>query len=181
METAIANVNTSLLTGGVLVTAVLFGFLFNLRIAFISMTAIPLSLLMAVIILGRWGDPERTHTGWLGNRELAKSWMTRSLTWRTSPGGFRKTTLEQPRSAFLVVLDASIEVRSAVVYATFVVAPQVFVPVLTVSGIQGRLFAPLGLAYILAILASLLVAMTLTPALLRAVIRESSRLPNPLG
>jgi Cu/Ag efflux pump CusA len=72
--------------------------------------------------------------------------------------------LGRPRSAFRVVLDASIEVRSAVVYATFVVA-LVFVPVLTMSGLQGRLFAPLGQAYLLAILASLLVALTVTPAL----------------
>src|ERR1043165_6225045 len=69
-----------------------------------------------------------------------------------------------PRSAFRVVFDASIEVRSAVVYATFVVA-LVFIPVLTMGGIQGKLFAPLGVAYILATLASLLVALTVTPAL----------------
>jgi len=72
--------------------------------------------------------------------------------------------LAQPRLAFQVVLDASIEVRSAVVYATFAVA-LVFVPILTMSGVAGRLFAPLGVAYILAVMASLLVALTLTPAL----------------
>ena len=70
----------------------------------------------------------------------------------------------EPRSAARVVLEASLEVRSSVVYATFVVA-LVFVPVLTLTGVQGALFRPLGLAYILAILASLLVALTVTPAL----------------
>jgi len=73
-------------------------------------------------------------------------------------------TLAKPRSAFIVILDASLEVRTAVVYATFIVA-LVFVPVLTLSGLQGKFFAPLALSYILAIMASLGVALTLTPAL----------------
>ncbi|MBW4029042.1 MAG: efflux RND transporter permease subunit, partial [Acidobacteria bacterium] len=72
--------------------------------------------------------------------------------------------LGHPRSAFSVVFDASIEVRSAVVYATFAVI-LVFIPILTLSGVAGRLFAPLGIAYILSVLASLVVALTVTPAL----------------
>src|SRR5204862_1464480 len=75
---------------------------------------------------------------------------------------------EDSRAVFQVVLDASLEVRSAVVYASFIVA-LVFLPVLTMSGIQGRFFAPLGVAFILAILASLLVALTVTPALCLAM------------
>jgi Cu/Ag efflux pump CusA len=72
--------------------------------------------------------------------------------------------LAQPLPVAIVVYDASIEVRSSVVYATFIVA-LVFVPLLTLNGVAGRLFAPLGYSYILAILVSLLVALTLTPAL----------------
>src|SRR6185369_3712436 len=72
--------------------------------------------------------------------------------------------LPRPRSSFRVVLDASLEVRTAVVYATFIVA-LVFLPVLTLTGLQGKFFAPLALSYILAIMASLAVALTLTPAL----------------
>src|SRR6185503_17617964 len=72
--------------------------------------------------------------------------------------------LAAPRPLFNVILDASLEVRTAVVYATFVVA-LVFVPVLTLTGLQGSFFAPLALSYILAIMASLGVALTLTPAL----------------
>src|SRR4029077_1226028 len=70
----------------------------------------------------------------------------------------------QPRSAASVVLSASLEVRSAVVYATFIVV-LVFVPVFFLSGLQGRLFSPLGYAYVLAVLASLATAVTVTPAL----------------
>src|SRR5262249_1191902 len=71
--------------------------------------------------------------------------------------------LLKPRPSFDVVLDASLEVRRAVVYATFIVA-LIFLPVLTLTGLQGSFFAPLALSYILAIMASLLVALTLTPA-----------------
>src|SRR5439155_11666151 len=82
-------------------------------------------------------------------------------------------------SLFRVVLDASLEVRSAVVYASFIVA-LVFLPVLTMTGLEGRFFAPLGVAFILAILASLAVALTVTPALClimlsRARLREEPR------
>ena len=91
--------------------------------------------------------------------------MTPSLTWRTSSAGSaRIETLAQPRPVFQVVLGASLEVRRAVVYATFIVA-LIFMPVLTLTGLQGSFFAPLALSYILAILASLLVALTVTPAL----------------
>ena len=73
-------------------------------------------------------------------------------------------SLAQPRPVLNVILDASLEVRTAVVYATFIVA-LVFLPVLTLTGLQGSFFAPLALSYILAIMASLAVALTLTPAL----------------
>src|SRR5690606_33778366 len=72
--------------------------------------------------------------------------------------------LQQPLPVYRVVYDASMEVRKSVVYATFIVA-LVFIPLLTLGGVGGKLFAPLGIAYIAAILASLLVALTVTPAL----------------
>src|SRR6185369_1579584 len=87
-------------------------------------------------------------------------------------------TLSQPRTLFDVVLDASIEVRSSVVYATFVVAV-VFLPVLMMTGLQGKFFAPLGVAFILAILASLAVALTVTPALCLAILSRTKPHDEP--
>ncbi len=83
-----------------------------------------------------------------------------------------------PRPLWRVVLDASLEVRSAVVYATFIVAV-VFLPVLTMSGLQGRFFAPLGVAFILSILASLLVALTVTPAMCLAFLSRARAHAEP--
>jgi CzcA family heavy metal efflux pump len=165
VQTAIENVNFSLLLGGVLVTVVLFLFLFNLRTAFISLTAIPLSLLAAVIVLDRLGVTLNTLT--LGGLAIAIGEVVDDAIIDVE-NIFRRLRENRasltPRSTFQVVLDASLEVRSAVVYSTWVVV-LVFLPVLTMSGLQGRLFAPLGIAYILAVLASLVVAMTVTPAL----------------
>ncbi len=165
VQTAISNVRSSLLLGGVLVAIVLVLFLYNLRTAFISLTAIPLSLLIAIIILERVGATLDTMT--LGGLAIAIGEVVDDAIIDVE-NVFRRLNenraLGNPRRAFDVVLDASLEVRSAVVYATFVVA-LVFLPILTMSGVQGRIFAPLGMAYIFAIIASLAVALTVTPAL----------------
>jgi len=165
IETAVGNIQTSLLIGAVLVTIVLFFFLFDVRTALISMTAIPLSLLGAIIVLNRYGVALNTLT--LGGLAIAIGEVVDDaiIDVENILRRLRENRLRpDPRPPFQVVFDASLEVRSAVVYATFVVA-LVFLPVITMSGIQGRLFGPLGIAYILAILASLLVALTITPAL----------------
>lgn len=165
IETALRNVRTSLLIGAALVVVVLFLFLFNLRTAAISCTAIPLSLLAAVIVLERFGFSLNTMT--LGGLAIAIGEVVDDAVIDVE-NIYRRLrenrALENPQSTFRVVLNASIEVRSAVVYATFAVI-LVFVPVLTMSGLAGRIFAPLGVAYIWAIVASLLVALTVTPAL----------------
>ncbi|MGI9071918.1 MAG: efflux RND transporter permease subunit [Bryobacteraceae bacterium] len=163
--TSVRSISHALLIGAVLVSAVLLLFLFNFRVALISLTAIPLSLLIAIIILDRSGQSLNTMT--LSGLAIAIGEVVddaiidaenifRRL--RQAGGSLSKKDL------FHVVLDASIEVRSSVIYATFIVV-LVFLPVLTMSGVQGRIFAPLGATYIYAILASLLVALTLTPAL----------------
>src|SRR5256714_11269487 len=86
-------------------------------------------------------------------------------------------SIEDQGEIFKVVLDAWLEVRSAVVYATFIVA-LVFLPVLTLTGLQGSFFAPLALSYILATMASLLVALTVTPAMASALLARGTRSPQ---
>jgi CzcA family heavy metal efflux pump len=165
VQTAIENVNFSLLLGGALVAVVLALFLFNLRTAFISLTAIPLSLLAAVVVLDARGITLNTLT--LGGLAIAIGEVVDDaiIDVENIFRRLRENRLRpRPDPPFRVVLDASLEVRSAVVHATFIVA-LVFFPVLMMSGLQGRLFAPLAVAYILAVLASLVVALTLTPAL----------------
>jgi len=167
---AIRNIRNSLLLGAVLVGVVLLLFLFNLRVAFISLTAIPLSLFIAVILLDRWGVSLNTLT--LGGLAIAIGEVVDDAIIDAENIFRRLREAPKPLSrdiVFRIVREASVEVRSAVVYATFVVT-LVFLPVLALSGVQGRLFAPLAWSYILAILASLGVALTLTPAMCYAML-----------
>lgn len=177
IETAVGNARNALLLGGLLVVLVLLAFLRDPRTAFISLTAIPLSLLAAVVVLGRMGFTLNTLT--LGGLTIALGEVVddaiidvenilRRLR-QARAGG-------DPRSALQIVLEASMEVRGSVVFATGVVALVMF-PVLTFSGVQGRIFAPLGWAYLSAVLASLLVALTVTPAM-TLLIFGKGRLPH---
>src|SRR6267154_468429 len=165
IDVALHNVRDSLLIGAVLVVVVLFLFLFNFRTAAISCTAIPLSLLAAVVALDKMGLSLNTMT--LGGLSIAIGEVVDDAVIDVE-NIYRRLrenrASSNPRSLFQVVFDASIEVRSAVVYATFAVI-LVFFPVLNMSGIAGSLFGPLGIAYIWALLASLVVALTVTPAL----------------
>jgi CzcA family heavy metal efflux pump len=165
IEHAVGNVMTSLVVGAVLVCVVLFLFLFNLRVAAISLTAIPLSLLSAVLVLWAFGVSLNTLT--LGGLAIAVGEVVDDAIIDVE-NIYRRlrenAALPAPRPALAVVLSASLEVRTAVVYATFIVV-LVFVPVFFLSGLHGRLFAPLGYAYVLAVLASLATALTVSPAL----------------
>ncbi|MGC8653431.1 MAG: efflux RND transporter permease subunit [Candidatus Kryptoniota bacterium] len=165
IQTAIQNVKNSLWVGATLVIAVLLLFLFNLRTAAISLLAIPLSLLTAVTVLGYLGVGLNTMS--MGGLAIAIGEVVddavidvENILRRLREN--RLLAIQRP--VLEVILDASIEVRGAVVYATFAVV-LVFVPVITMGGVAGRLFSPLAYAYILSVLASLLVALTLTPAL----------------
>lgn len=163
--TAVRNIRSSLYIGAMLVVLVLILFLFNFRTAAISLTAIPLSLLAAIMVLARLGMSLNTMT--LGGLAIAIGLLVDDAVIMVE-NIFRRVRehrhADSSQPILRVVLDASLEVRSAVVYATIVIA-LVFIPVLTMSGVAGRLFAPLGVAYILATLASLAVALTVTPAL----------------
>jgi len=178
IETATNNVRDSLFLGGIMVVIVLFLFLFDLRTAAICCTAIPLSLLTAVIVLTAFGVTLNAMT--LGGLAIAVGEVVDDAVIDVENIVRRLRQNRQdpsPRSTARVVLDASLEVRGAVVYASFAVI-LVFLPVIALPGIAGRLFAPLGFAYILAILASLLVALTVTPALCMVLLAKKVREGN---
>ncbi|HDY85659.1 hypothetical protein LCGC14_0899520, partial [marine sediment metagenome] len=165
IETSLTNIREHLLLGGGLVMLVLVLFLFNLRTALISITAIPLSLFTAVIVLLEMGVNLNIMV--LGGLAIALGEVIDDAIIDTE-NIFRRlrenAALPAPKSTMDVVFKASMEVRSSVVYASFIVM-LVFVPLLTLSGVAGRMFQPLGEAYILAIFASLVIALTVTPAL----------------
>ncbi len=165
IDTATRNVLHALLIGGALVIIVLFLFLFDWRTSLISCTAIPLSLIAAVLALQWIGKSLNTMT--LGGLAIAIGEVVDDAVIGVENVVRRlreNRGLAEPRAEARVVLDAILEVRTAVVYATLAVL-LVFFPILALSGVAGRLFGPLGIAYIMAVLASLAVALTVTPAL----------------
>ena len=165
IETAIANINSAMLQGGMLVLVVLLLFLTTWRAGFVSMTAIPLSLVVAIIVLQWMGATINSMT--LGGLAIAIGAVVDDAIVDVE-NVFRR--LRENRSSATpepdidVVFKAAAEVRSSIVYATIIIA-LVFLPIFSLSGLAGRIFAPLGHAYIIAILASLAVALTITPAL----------------
>ena len=165
IERSVSSISGHLLVGGLFVVVVLVVFLFNFRTAFISVMAIPLSLLTAMLILLEMGVNLNIMV--IGGLAIALGEVVDDAIIDTE-NIFRRLRqnklLQNPLPMKEVVFNASMEVRGSVVYASFIVA-LVFVPLLHISGITGRLFEPLGMAYILSIMMSLLVALTVTPAL----------------
>jgi CzcA family heavy metal efflux pump len=172
IEKAVGNVIHSLWLGAILVAVVLTVLLMNMRVAVISLVAIPLSLLSAISILWFFGISLNTLT--LGGLAIAVGEVVDDAIIDVE-NIYRRFRIAKSRDgvfdAVKVALSASLEVRSAVVYATWIVVA-VFVPVLCMGGVQGRLFAPLGYAYILATVSSLVVAMTLTPVMSVLLLRN---------
>ncbi len=165
IDTALHDVRNSLLIGALLILVVLYLALRNWRTAIISFAAIPLSLLTAALVLNRFGYSLNTLS--LGGLAIALGEVVDDAVVGVENihRRLRENRLRtQPLAAFEVILQATLEVRRAVIFATFAVVIA-FLPVLHLSGVAGRLFTPLAVAYISAILASLAVALTLTPAL----------------
>jgi CzcA family heavy metal efflux pump len=177
IETALGNLEYALILGGVLVIAVVFLFLWNIRMAAIALTAIPLSLLAGIIAIEQLGYSLNTMT--LGGLGIAVGLLVDDAV-IVVENVYRRLRQDKANATKMpmaeVIAAATFEVRSAVVYATLAIAV-IFVPVLTMQDVAGRLFGPLGLAYLLATLASLLTALTVTPALCSLLI-DRDRLPG---
>ena len=175
IEKSISNLSYSMWLGCILVIVVLIAFLFDWRSAIISATAIPLSLIAAVLVLYYRGGTVNTMV--LAGLVIALGEVVDDAIIDVENIMRRlrlNEQLSEPRSAFQVVLSASLEVRSAVVYATIIVI-LAFLPVFFLDGLAGSFFKPLASSYILAILASLVVALTLTPALSLMLLPASAR------
>ncbi|QEG23348.1 efflux RND transporter permease subunit [Mariniblastus fucicola] len=171
IDRGVFNVGEALVVGAVLVVIVLFLFLLNFRTTFITLTAIPLSLVITMLVfrlIGYLTDASLTiNVMTLGGIAVAMGELVDDAIVDVE-NIFRRlkdnNSLDNPRPAIQVVYDASREVRGAIVFGTVVVI-LVFLPLFAISGVAGRLFEPLGIAYIVSILSSLLVSLTVTPVL----------------
>lgn len=190
IDRGIFNVGEALVIGAFLVVIILFLFLLNFRTTFITLTAIPLSLVITTLVFRLWGYLTGTHLSinvmTLGGIAVAMGELVddaivdvenifRRLKENNcrpeiadcrleSSSSDRQSSIRIRKSSLLVVYEASKEIRSAIVFGTAVVI-LVFLPLFALSGVEGRLFAPLGVAYIVSILASLIVSLTVTPVL----------------
>ena len=162
---AVTNVRDSIIEGGVMVTIVLFLFLWNFRTTFISLTAIPLSLVVAILAMEAWGITINTMT--LGGMAIAIGALVDDAiidvenVFRRLRQNAQKAS---PEPVVDVIFKASSEIRYSILFATLIIIV-VFLPLFSLGGFEGRMFEPLAFAYIISISASLLVALIVTPAL----------------
>jgi len=176
IEVAIDNVVQALRDGGILVVVVVLIFLANLRASAITLTAMPLSLAAAVLALRAFGASINTMT--LGGMAIAIGALVddaiidvENVVRRLRENHARPPAEQLPAS--VIVREATLEIRSSIVFATVIIV-MVFLPVFGLEGIEGRLLSPLAFAYIVALLASLAVAIVVTPALCFAFLPSSA-------
>ena len=178
IEASIGNVTEALRDGAIMVAIVLFAFLLSARTTMISLVAIPLSLAVTALVFRLLDQSINVMT--LGGLAIAIGELVddavvdvenilRRLKQNRAQGN--------PLSTLEIVRRASVEVRSGIVYATAIVV-LVFVPLFALPGIEGRLFTPLGIAYIVSVLASMLVSMTVTPVLCLYLLPKMKRLDH---
>lgn len=178
IDRAIDNVVEALADGGVLVLVILFLFLLNFRTTFITLTAIPLSIIATVCVFAAFGLSINTMT--LGGIAVAigelvddaivdvENIFRRLKEWRLKNESGQlednQSSISNLKSSIRVVYDASTEVRSSVVYGTAIVV-LVFIPLFALEGMEGKLFVPLAMGYVVSLIASLVVSLTVTPVL----------------
>jgi CzcA family heavy metal efflux pump len=178
IEASVGNVVEALRDGTIMVGIVLFAFLLSARTTLISLIAIPLSLAVTALVFGLLGQSINVMT--LGGLAIAIGELVDDAVVDVENILRRlrqNRSLAQPLPVLEVVRQASVEVRTGIVYAT-VIMVLVFVPLFALPGIEGRLFSPLGVAYIASILASMLVSMTVTPALCSLLLPHMKQLDH---
>lgn len=176
IDSSISNIQKSLIEGGVFVVIVLFIFLMNTRTTIISLVTIPLSLLTSILILKALGLTINTMS--IGGMAIAIGSLVDDAivdvenVYKRLKQNRQKPASEQ-KSAIQVVFEASKEVRMPVLNSTLIIIVS-FVPLFFLSGMEGKMLAPLGIAFIIALLASTIIALTLTPVLCSYMLKDEN-------